>query len=132
MIHTKQLIPGLIGCAVGIVIAVLWLTPKHTAAEFRKAEREYFPQLQHEEDRQERAAMQGDCENGVLKATPAGRIVQCVNRNWILGNRTAAWENVSDSLQDTQSAMSSKIALEVKLLDYETLRSIGLLPTVNK
>ena len=141
MNHTKQLISGLIGCAVGIVIAVWWLTPKHTAAELGKAEREYLVQLQQQENQQDRAAMQGDCENSVIKATPSGRIAQCVNIKWsfpvwkndgIAGNRTVAWEDVSDSLQDSQSAMTRKMEQRVKSLDYETLRSIGLLPPVNK
>lgn len=132
MIHTKQLISGLIGCAIGIVIAVLWLTPKHTVSELRNTEREYFAQKQLEEDRQEQSAMQGDCENGMVKKTPTGKIIQCVNRNWSLGNRTVVWESVSDNLQHTQSAMTRKMVLEVKPLDYETLRRNGLLPAVNK
>lgn len=131
MSNTKQLISGLIGCAAGIVIAVWWLTPKHTAAELRIAEREYFFQLQQQEDKQDQAAMQGDCENSVIKATPTGRIVQCVNKKWSLANRTIAWDNVAESLQDSQSVMTRKMEQRVKPLDYETLRNIGLLPAVN-
>lgn len=70
-------VAAIIGAMAGIAISAWWLAPKHSPDELRLSEVELRAKLDREDMATDLAALAGPCKDGLLKATPTGRIGEC-------------------------------------------------------
>ncbi len=71
---------GLAGVLIGVLIVKMNLAPAPEA--LRVLEQEAIQQILKAQEKTDQAAMQGACDNDIIKVLPSGAIAKCVDSKW--------------------------------------------------